>query len=167
MEQTINDIFAIPNMDGYVVEYYPHITKQYEQGGIIANDDGINIANRKIMKEETVVEYIYREKKLLVHENGDREYISAQQEYNIIGDGLYVISNIEYIDPNKFPILNKYYDTIRKTVTTYDDKYITISIINEGNFSYLKISFTINYNEQYKRSIIRHIKEVLSSLQHN
>lgn len=177
MDDTIKEIFSVPKLDGCTVEYYPHIIKQYNSGGIIKNDKNKTFNLQKYpMKEETCIEYVHREKKLIMYDSGDREYVSVQQKLHKITDGLYVVSKIDCIDPNKFPILNKYHDVKRKMTKIYDDKYITISVISEHNMNtmlsqdditYIKLSFVINYDEHYKRSVIRHFIEVVSSLQSN
>lgn len=178
MEDTIKEIFAIPKLDGCVVDFYPHIIQQYNTGGIIKNErDTIFNLQMYPVREEKYIEYIHREKKLIIYDSGDREYVSVQQKLHKITNGLYVVSKIDCIDPNKFPILNKYYDVKRKSTKIYDDKYITISIISEydkdtvtpssDDITYIKLSFVINYDDHYRRSIIRHLTEVISLLQNN
>jgi hypothetical protein len=191
MENIIKEILSTPKFDGCVVEYYPHVIRQYETGGFIKNETELVFNPPNIpTRTEKMVEYIHREKKLVVYESGDREYLSVQQKFNQLCDGspnsatydgtgkmensaLVIVSKVDCIDPNKFPMLNKYYDICRKTVTIFDDKYITISIISENNidgesqFTYIKISFLIHNNEQYKRGVLRHFREVVSLLPRN
>ena len=136
---------------------------------------------------QDIIEYIHREKKLIVDDTGNREYMTIQQKFHSLcefknkthdtNSALIVVSKIEYIDPNKFPILNKYHDVSKKSMKIYDDKYIAINVISEYDFNdkknyehdkqiitYIKLSFAVHNNEQYKRSVIRHFKEVISLL---
>lgn len=161
----IANIFSNPEFDGSLVEYYPHVNIQYETGGTIVNEDLDKLKiNLKLRKTEKCTEYIYREKHLTVYDE-EREYQNIQQQKSFINNGLIVISKVENIDPNKFPVLNNYYDIIKKTVQTYDDKYITFTITSEEDgITYTKISFTVVQNDTYKKKILRHLKAIISSL---
>lgn len=186
METTIDEIFANPRLDGCIVEYYPHVILQYENGGTLKNDANLDLSvfSKFATRDEKYTEYIHREKKLTVYSSDDnecnnREYVTVQQKYNKlipvtnsketvpVSACLFVVSKIDCIDPNKFPILNKYYDICEKTVKIFDDKYLTISIIQEKSITYIKISFAVNRDVQYKRGVLRHLKEVISLLPHN
>ena len=79
-----------------------------------------------------------------------------------------IVSENENIDPNKFPILNKYNDVIEKNIINYDEHYITISLITElssnNKKKYIKLSFNIpkNINDSTKIKIMKHFKEAIS-----
>jgi hypothetical protein len=176
MENIIEQIFQKQELDGCTVEYYPHIFLNYTTGGTFKNE---NISELKInnayITDDNVTEYIHREKKMIIHNNGDREYFNIKQKYNDISKdaGLFIVSKIECIDPNKFPILSQYYDISNKIIKSYDYRYINISLIKENilidknqhsEITYIKISFVIPNDISIKKKIIKHIKEVLSSL---
>lgn len=171
MEEFLTEIFSDHNFDDCVFEYYPHINIQYKTGGTIVNEN-IETLNMpfSLIKTDTITEYIYRERKMIVESSGDKEYQNVHQIHCYVkpnnANGLVIISQIEYIDPNKFPVLNSYYDINKKVVRTYDDKYITIQLISENNdMNYIKISFNITQNEEYKKRIKRHFTKVISWLQ--
>lgn len=176
IENIIKEILLNPNLYGCIVEYYPHIIKLYDMGGQIKTENlsTFTISNYSIMSD-TITEYIHREKKMIVHESDnnqlccDREYLNIQQKHNMLTtEGLFIVSRIEHIDPNKFPILNKYYDITKKKIKTFRNKYISVSIINETEHfdeQYIKLSFGVNNNEQYINSVLRHVKGVIALLQ--
>lgn len=178
MEQTIEELFTREDLIGCTVDYYPHIVKQYENGGTLKNENNVSI-NCKPTRIicDTATEYVYGWMKMIIHDDHTREYLSSMCKDHKITDGLYIVSKIDCIDPNKFPILCKYYDISTKISKIYYDKYVTLQIINEqwcdgkneqkNNATYIKISFQIENGEQYKRGVIRHIKEVISLLQYN
>jgi hypothetical protein len=168
MEQIINNIFQTPDLENCTVEYYPHVIVQYKQGGVFKNE---NITKLDIKKSyettDTITEYVHREKKFIVHKNGDREYLKIQQKINHLSqeNGLFVVSKIECIDPNKFPVLSQYYDISKKTIKMYDGKYTTTSIITEDDLTYIKLSFSIVYDDIMCKKIIKNLKELISLLQ--
>lgn len=168
MESFLLEIFKNSMYNGNTVEYYPHADLMYENGGTIRNE---NMTTLKIpyaqTKKNTFTEYIHNEKCLRIYDNKEREYLHISQSTNRILDnaGIIIVSMYEYIDPNKFPIINKYHDVRRKIITSYEHKNITIDIINEQpDINQLKISFVIPCNEQLKKKTLKHIKEVISSL---
>lgn len=173
MDSALNEIFQMQNLEECIIDYYPHIIMQYDTGGIFQNETftSLNVPNAH-ESCDTVTEYVHREKKLIIHESGDREYLSIQQKMHKLSDGLFVVSKVDCIDPNKFPILCKYYDICNKKIKSYDDKYITTSIISESisknNINYIKMSFTITptiiRDDVIKRKIIKRFKEVVSLL---
>lgn len=166
-ENIIEEIFNLPDLDECVVEYYPHVNVLYESGGSFQNETNIDFKfpNYSITDED-VTEYVYHDKKLIFHHNtNDREYTLIQQRFNKIQDGLFIVSKIDYIDPNRFPILCQYYDKTQKHIKTYFGKYLTVFVITENDINYLKISFNINYDEHYKKKIIKNLKEVISLIQ--
>ena len=170
-DSTISEIFDIPIVSEHnIVEYYPHIIQQYNHGGMF-KDEKFELVNNEnySVKTDIFTEYIHREKKLVVHESGDREYLLIKQLACKLSNGLDIVSDVECIDPNKFPVLNKYYDICKKNVVSYEDNYITISSISEKNNNYIKLSFQIpkKFDEQYKRRVLRHFKAALSLLPQN
>lgn len=173
MDTFLNKVLKNPSYEGHTIEYYPHIELLYETGGVIRNED---ITELKIpytqIKKSIFTEYVYNEKCLRVYDNKEREYLHAQQICNkIITDvetstsAIIIMSMYEYIDPNKFPIINKYHDIRKKIVSTYEYKNITIDLITEQpDINNLKISFMVPCNEQLKKKIMIHFKEVVSSM---
>jgi hypothetical protein len=183
MESFLMEIFKNPSYNGYTVELYPHVELLYENGGTIRNE---NIATLKIhytqTKKNTFTEYIHNEKCLRIYDNKEREYLHISQSIcrvqhldlpnmkneaspDINKYGIIIVSMYEYIDPNKFPIINKYHDVRRKIVTSYEHKNITIDIIQEQpNMNHIKLSFVIPCNEQLKKKTLKYLKEVISSL---
>jgi len=166
MEQYISNIIDDSSNDGYIIEYYPHIEILYENGGRIKNIDKSSL---KIPYQQTktveCTEYVHYEKILRIYENRSREYLHIQQKYNKLFNGLVIVEHMEFIDPNKFPIINKYHDVRRKNIITYEYKNIMIDVITEKpDWTYLKISFTIPSNEQMKKKIRSYFKEVVSSM---
>jgi len=163
MEETIRKLFLNEDFDGCVVEYYPHITKMYETGGMIKDEKNINLNFSKYqVKEEEYTEYVFHDMKKIMYETGEREYTITQQKFCCVEDGLYVVSKTECIDPNKFPVLNKYYDICHKKIKTFSNKYISISVISENNKIHLKMSFNIISDEHHQHGVIRCLKEAIS-----
>ena len=175
MEETITEIFKIPNVDGTTVDYYPHIKADGRIGYFLDEPTVQFNAQNFSQKEEKYTEYVHYNKRMVIHETGERDYMLHKQVFQKIADGLFVVSKIEYIDPNRFPILCKYHAVCRRTIKTYDDKYITVSIITEeypnenylGRLTYIKISFIIENTDKFMNGVIRHIKAALSSICNN
>jgi hypothetical protein len=180
MEKYINALFLNTDLEGCVVEYYPHIENISSKCGNIRDEkpyldkDENNIKLSHLQcSESEYTEYIHGWKIMNIYESGIHEYKYIQQKYTDIHDGLYVVSKIDYIEPNKFPILSKYYDIRHKKTKTYHDKYFDISYIKEErkdemseekvNKIYLKLIFEIN--TKYQKNIIRHITSIISLLQ--
>jgi hypothetical protein len=165
MEDTINEIFAIKQLDGCVVEFYPHIEQTSQNCGTIRDEilENIKIDNLQFSDDE-YTEYIHGWKIMSVFRNFVHEYKYIQQKYIKLNNGLFIVSKIDYIDPNKFPILSKYYDISHKKVRTYHDKYLSISFITENEeHTYLKISFEIN--SKCQTGILRHLTSIISLIQ--
>lgn len=169
MENIISNLFDNDDLDGCTVEYYPHIEMKYNFGGSLKNEKFDKYKINMKSTEEQLVEYIFRDKKLTISEDETREYSMTQQKQNIIKDGLFIVSKIECIDPNRFPILNEYYDISKKNITKFEFKYITLLFVREKNINYIKITFQLFTDklkkETYKRKTIRDIKEAISLLQ--
>lgn len=167
-EQIIDRICLSSDMTGCVINYYPHIIKQYTNGGKFKNENfnELKIFTKNLV-EEITTEYIYKNKKMIVDANGNKEFQCIQQKTCFMNNGLYEVLNIEFIDPNKFPILNKYYDVSKKHVYKYLDKYVTVSLINETidektTINYIKLSFSVPQNETQKQSLYRHLKAIIA-----
>lgn len=168
MESFLLELFEDSSYNGNTVEYYPHIDLLYETGGTIRNEDMtiIKIPYTQT-KKNTFTEYIHNEKCLRIYDNKEREYLHISQSANrILGTaGIIIVSMYEYIDPNKFPIINKYHDVRRKIITSYEYKNIMIDVVNEQpGINQLKLSFVIPCNEQLKKKTLKYLKEVVSSL---
>lgn len=167
MEKTIETIFSIKENQDCEIDYYPHIIKQYENGGRFVQE---NFSKIDFDDTKEITEYIFRNKKLIVNKMGDREYNIEHQKMTILADGLYVVTKVECIDPNKFPVLHKYYDISHKIIHSKEYKYITISYIQEDDLQYIKLSFPVD-TENMKKIIkqlkdVREIIERTSSQQH-
>jgi len=183
IENIIKNIFEIIKLNEHcVIEYYPHINLVYNCGGYLKNEtvDKLNLPDAKYnITTDSYTEYIHREKKMIIHENGEKDFVKNHQIHYHIQQidetiGLIVISEFEYIDPNKFPILHKYYDVVKKNIINYDDRFLTVSLITENPNEptmkkYIKISFNIpkNFDELCKKRIIKHLKEALSLIPSN
>lgn len=181
MEKELTHIVLDSNFEDCVVDYYPHIDmtiddltqipmnehNNYAIVGQIRNeiDFSINLPNCQYI-DDKLTEYSYRDKKLVIHESNEREYLLIQQKYNKISDGLFVVSKIDCIDPNRFPMLNQYHTVSTKVIRKYEHKLISLYIIHEYNDTYIKLSFTLVNNDKYKKDIIKQFKEVISLLQH-
>jgi len=175
MANIINEYIFDNNLDKCTVDYYPHISVQYNTGGMIINEtcESLNIPNFGI-SEETLTEYTYRDKKLIIYDSGNKEYLSVNQKLHKISDGLFIISKVDCIDPNKFPILKKYDNICKKNIISYDHKYFTTSLVTEiyqdsnnveKTIKYIQISFTITNDERYNNHLMKYFREVVSSLQ--
>lgn len=175
----ITKLYSNHELEGCIVEYYPHIEHTYTYGGEIVNEKGTvgeDVENEKLIRipysECEYTEYVHGWKIMNIYENGMREYKCIEQKYVDVHDGLYVVSKIDYIEPNKFPILSKYYDVCHKYIKTYNDKYIDISYIKEyaekglrrmenNDYKiYLKLTFEIN--PKCQKNLIRHFTSIIS-----
>lgn len=174
MSNIINEYISDPTLEKCIVDFYPHIQLNFKTGGFLINEtcDELKIPNIGIT-EENVTEYIHRDKKLIIYESGNKEYLSINQKSNKINNGLFIVSKIDNIDPNRFPILKNYDNICKKNIITYDNKYFTTSLIHESysennkdkNIKYIQISFIITNDERFNIHLIKHFKEVVSSLQ--
>lgn len=171
-EKYLDSVLNNPDNVGLTVEYYPNIKLMYQNndvfGGTIMNE---NISKIKlpydIVKHTEYTEYTHNEKHLRVYsgETKKREFIHVSQVDNKIIDGLFVLSKYEYIDPNKFPIMNRYYDVKHVKSTSCERKGVEIFLIEEKDtISYSKISFIVPENEQLKKKIKKEFTTVCSSM---
>lgn len=165
MDSELEHIVLNNNFEDCLVEYYPHIETRSSFGKIISETKPINISKCEYTDDE-YDEYVHLDKKMLIHANGEREYLMIQQKYNKISDGLFIVSKITCIDPNRFPILNNYHITSHIKIRTYEYKSISINVIEENDEIIVKISFNIVNNEKYKKDLIKHFREVISLLRH-
>jgi hypothetical protein len=169
--KTINDVFNNPEYEGLTLNYYPHLTNQYNSGGQFKNETISDISKyySEPPIEESYTEYVHKDKSMFVTKyinesenavlNKDFQY-NHQIDYRIT-DGLYLIMKIEKIDPNRFPILQKYYNTIETNVKSFNEKYINVSLITENQtLTYLKISITITNDDHIKKKIIKSVSSL-------
>lgn len=169
--EVLREIFNNSSFDGSMVEYYPHINVFYEGGGEIINETPKFTSPITLVKTNNYTEYVYNEKYLRVFQNKEKEFLQYQQQYSsIISDmnsskGLMIISHWEYIDPNRFPIVNKYHDVRHKCISEYEYKNIIIdSILEDNDMNYIRISFPIHtsINDLVKKKLFANFKEVIS-----
>lgn len=170
----INKIIDDPQYSNNVVEYYPKITKLCDNIGNIdmgkkLYDHINNLLNKKYSNVTTLrtIEYIYHEKKLVISElENSREYIQCRQTGHVFGNGMIIMYKKSRIDPNKFPIIDKYDDVQEKQTITYRLRNVIIDIVQENSkIFYIKIIFTCDTN--VKKNILKSINEIISLLEIN
>lgn len=140
------------------IDYYPHIVVDYATGGHLMNEtiteyEKIFDNDGKYTKNVyDYTEYVHNNKKMLVHANNDKEYIEISQLECIVSKGLYNLHNFIHIDPNKFPILNKYYDVCNYHELVYKNKYLNVHLISDltNSISFIKISFSLPKYDTYQ-----------------
>jgi hypothetical protein len=163
MNTYLDTLLSNPDYEKMTVEYYPHIQLHYDANklyaGSLVNETNIKFPIENVNQVE-YTEYTHNEKHLKVYdgEQKKREFIHIVQVDNKIQDGLYVVSKYEYIDPNKFPIMNKYHDIKYIKSQCLSHKGIDIFLIEQRTASnstdslkYIKLSMVIPSNEHMKK----------------
>jgi hypothetical protein len=149
---------------GYI-EYYPHITMSHENAGVFNPCRVCELDKALYAKTEyDMVEYIFRNKHLIIKDNV-REYAEISQQCHMINNGLYIVYHKDCIDANKFPVLNQYDMITKKHVVAYTSKYFSVQFLTENAMTYARICIQVIDNDQFKKGVVRHIADVLSLLQ--
>lgn len=169
-----NEILTREIFNDCVVEYYPHINLHHSHGGSLVSEDFSQLKiPSQIISNKNIVEYVLGDKKMIITIDNmsdaekNKEYILLQQKAHYIDSGLFVVSNIKNIDPNRFPNIDKYYDVVRKHEITYESKCVKLMLITEkinddDKLNYIKIEFSIS--DVNKISVQKHFREVVSWL---
>lgn len=165
MSTYLDKLLDNPEYEKMTIEYYPHIQLYYSSdklyNGHILNETKIKFPKDNVINVE-YTEYTHNEKHLRVYdeEPKKREFIHVSQIDNQVQDGLYVLSKYEYIDPNKFPIMNKYHDIKHIKSHCLSHKNIDILLIEQTNtrdpidsLKYIKLSMVIPNSEQLKKKL--------------
>ena len=161
----IESALSNPDFAGCTLEYYPTITKLYENGGKITVPKNVfmniyNVLSKQFvnMSHHQTVEYTHRNMKLILSENG-KEYLQCAQVGYFIGTGLVIVNKENRIDPNKFPIIGEYNDVSKRDYSVFHLKNVKIQTICENNSQY-PIKIITECNPDNKNHVVENMKNI-------
>lgn len=165
MDIELQRILKTKKYIGCTIEYYPCIISKTKNIGKLCKYEKI-LLNGLEKEIKNITEYFHKDRVMVITDDGTKEFLCVTEKEHIIMNGLIIVSNIDNIEPNKFPTLYKYDRVIHKNIVQYYDKYITIQEITENPNTdntnmYTKIMFEVCTNEKYNDKILKHIKNVL------
>jgi len=158
MAKSKNCIIAVQkilNNDKYndcLIQIHPIIEMFHENGGSIIIEEKLwntlQIKFKKYKKTDNIItSYTFRDLELTIDKQDNRSYIIKNQLKVVINKELVIVSKIEYIPQEKFPILDKYHKSSIQDISSYIFNLINISFIKDNNDNhYILINFINNNN---------------------
>lgn len=164
------ELLTDPLLDHCIFQYHPIVRKHNSFAGEINIDENrfnklidiIETELKPVKTQNEITNYVYRDLEMIIDKKGNRTYICRSQLKTILAEGLLIISKIKEIDPEQFPILNKYHKSSTQIITKYSINTVDILFIKEKineklwNY-YISITFMNNKND-----IISTLEKIIS-----
>ncbi|AYV78757.1 MAG: hypothetical protein Edafosvirus30_8 [Edafosvirus sp.] len=167
----VKKIFSDTEYKDCLFQIHPIIEMYHESGGSIVIEEKLwNTLEAKFKKfkktENVITSYTFRDLELTIDKHDNRSYIIKSPVKIILDKELLIVSKIDYITPEKFPIIDKYHKKSVQNISSYLCNSINVSfIVDDNNYHYILINFMNNDKNKKESDIVNSLESVFKIIQ--